>query len=399
MRNPSEEEEQTALKEDPRDFALWKAHKPDEDTAWDSPWGPGRPGWHIECSAMAEKHLGPVFEIHGGGLDLVFPHHENELAQSRGARPRVRADLDAQRDAPASATRRCRSRSGTWSRCGTCSTTWGARDAALLFLGAHWRKPIDFTDETLEAGEGAARTASARCSATRPSRGGAWDELDAALDDDFNTPEALAVMHDWRDHDLLRRGLELFGLGSLAEQEEAPAELDELRAAAGEARAGRRLRRGRPAAATRSRRRAGRSATWRATPATGSSRSDDRRAGLRAARGARGAARPRARCSSCWATERALAAEAWLQRASRTTRPGQARAGADRARRDARPPGRRRAVEPYRYADAYELAAAPSRCSSASTRSPTRATSAPSPAAPRERARPGSSCPPTARRG
>jgi cysteinyl-tRNA synthetase len=84
-RNPSEEEEQSTLKEDPRDFALWKAHKEGEDTWWESPWGRGRPGWHIECSAMAEKFLGPSFEIHGGGLDLIFPHHENELAQSRGA--------------------------------------------------------------------------------------------------------------------------------------------------------------------------------------------------------------------------------------------------------------------------------------------------------------------------
>ena len=78
-----EEQEPNPLKEDPRDFALWKANKPGEDTWWDSPWGRGRPGWHIECSVMAEELLGPVFEIHGGGLDLVFPHHENELAQSR----------------------------------------------------------------------------------------------------------------------------------------------------------------------------------------------------------------------------------------------------------------------------------------------------------------------------
>ena len=76
-------QEPNPAKEDQRDFALWKAQKPHEDAAWDSPWGPGRPGWHIECSAMAEKHLGPEFEIHGGGLDLRFPHHENELAQSR----------------------------------------------------------------------------------------------------------------------------------------------------------------------------------------------------------------------------------------------------------------------------------------------------------------------------
>ncbi|MGH3048115.1 MAG: cysteine--tRNA ligase, partial [Gaiellaceae bacterium] len=78
-------QEPSDLKDDQRDFALWKATKPSEDTSWGSPWGPGRPGWHIECSAMAEKHLGPVFEIHGGGLDLRFPHHENEVAQSRGA--------------------------------------------------------------------------------------------------------------------------------------------------------------------------------------------------------------------------------------------------------------------------------------------------------------------------
>jgi cysteinyl-tRNA synthetase len=78
-------QEPSDLKEDQRDFALWKATKPNEDTSWDAPWGRGRPGWHIECSAMAEKHLGAAFDIHGGGLDLRFPHHENELAQSRGA--------------------------------------------------------------------------------------------------------------------------------------------------------------------------------------------------------------------------------------------------------------------------------------------------------------------------
>src|SRR6476620_3713025 len=74
-----------SLKEDRLDFALWKTHKPDEDTSWDSPWGPGRPAWHIECSVMAEQELGATFAIHGGGSDLVFPHHENEIAQSEGA--------------------------------------------------------------------------------------------------------------------------------------------------------------------------------------------------------------------------------------------------------------------------------------------------------------------------
>ena len=81
-----------SLKESPLDFALWKAHKEGEDTSWDSPWGRGRPAWHIECSVMAEAELGPSFAIHGGGSDLVFPHHENEIAQSEAAgRPFARA--------------------------------------------------------------------------------------------------------------------------------------------------------------------------------------------------------------------------------------------------------------------------------------------------------------------
>ena len=80
-----EEAGSASLKEEALDFALWKAHKPGEDTKWDSPWGPGRPGWHIECSAMAEAELGASFAIHGGGSDLVFPHHENEIAQSEAA--------------------------------------------------------------------------------------------------------------------------------------------------------------------------------------------------------------------------------------------------------------------------------------------------------------------------
>jgi cysteinyl-tRNA synthetase len=104
---------------------------------------------------------------------------------------------------------------------------WGPETLLMLFLGAHWRKPMDYTDETLAAAK--ARGDGFREVFRNPSAPqGSWDDLVAALDDDFNTPEALAVMHEWRDHDLLRRGLEIFGLGSLAEQEEAPAELDEL---------------------------------------------------------------------------------------------------------------------------------------------------------------------------
>ena len=88
-----EEVEGAERKQDPLDFALWKAHKEGEDTSWESPWGPGRPGWHIECSAMAEELLGVGFDIHGGGSDLVFPHHENEAAQTRAARGEELAKL------------------------------------------------------------------------------------------------------------------------------------------------------------------------------------------------------------------------------------------------------------------------------------------------------------------
>ena len=83
-----EPDSEQARKRDPLDFALWKAQKPGEDTAWDSPWGRGRPGWHIECSAMAEAILGLDFDIHGGGSDLMFPHHENEIAQTEAGRGR-----------------------------------------------------------------------------------------------------------------------------------------------------------------------------------------------------------------------------------------------------------------------------------------------------------------------
>ena len=97
--------EPTGAKRDPVDFALWKGAKPGEP-AWDTPWGRGRPGWHLECSAMSTKYLGPTFDIHGGGLDLVFPHHENELAQSHRGRRRLRPLLVPQRAAHASAARR-----------------------------------------------------------------------------------------------------------------------------------------------------------------------------------------------------------------------------------------------------------------------------------------------------
>ena len=148
MRNPSEEEEQSALKEDPRDFALWKAHKEGEDTWWESPWGNGRPGWHIECSAMAEKHLGPVFEIHGGGLDLVFPHHENEIAQSRGA-GREFARIWMHNGMLRLGGEKMSKSLGNLVSLLDAVEEWGRETILMLFLGAHWRKPMDWSDETL----------------------------------------------------------------------------------------------------------------------------------------------------------------------------------------------------------------------------------------------------------
>jgi cysteinyl-tRNA synthetase len=227
-RNPSEEEEQSALKEDARDFALWKAHKEGEDTWWESPWGRGRPGWHIECSAMAEKFLGPAFEIHGGGVDLVFPHHENEIAQSQGA-GREFARLWMHNGMLRLGGEKMSKSLGNLVPLREALDEWGAETLLMLFLGAHWRKPMDYTEDTLQAAK--ARADRFREVFRNPSEPqGDWNDLVAALDDDFNTPDALAVLHEWRDHDLLRRALDLFGLSSLAETEDAPAELHELAA-------------------------------------------------------------------------------------------------------------------------------------------------------------------------
>jgi cysteinyl-tRNA synthetase len=229
--NPSEEPEQAELKEDPRDFALWKAHKEGEDTVWDSPWGPGRPGWHIECSAMAEKFLGPVFEIHGGGNDLIFPHHENELAQSRGA-GREFARMWMHNGMLQLTGEKMSKSLGNIVSLREALETWGRETLLLYFLGGQWHKPIDFSDEALE--QARAQADGFRNSFLAPPDGRAgpsWDDFSAVLEDDFNTPEALAIMHEWRSagqHELLRRGLELFGLGSLTESTTAPPELEGL---------------------------------------------------------------------------------------------------------------------------------------------------------------------------
>jgi cysteinyl-tRNA synthetase len=223
-----EEQEPNPLKEDPRDFALWKANKPEEDTSWDSPWGRGRPGWHIECSVMAEELLGTAFEIHGGGLDLVFPHHENELAQSRALGHEF-ARIWAHNGILRFTDEKMSKSLGNVVTTDQALDDWGRETLLLFFLTAHWRKPMDYSDTTLQGA--ASRADGFREVFRNPSEAApadAWERFAAALDDDFNTPEALALMHEWRDHELLRRVLDVFGLASLAESEAAPAEVVEL---------------------------------------------------------------------------------------------------------------------------------------------------------------------------
>ena len=202
-----------ARKEDPRDFALWKANKPGEDTSWESPWGAGRPGWHIECSVMAEQLLGPAFEIHGGGLDLVFPHHENELAQSR-ALGHDFARIWTHNGMLRFTGEKMSKSEGNFVTMRDALDRWGRETLLLFFMTAHWSKPIDFSDETME--QARAQLDGFKNALIVETSGPAdWRDLERVLDDDFNTPDALAVLHSWRSvgaTDELRRGLALFGI-------------------------------------------------------------------------------------------------------------------------------------------------------------------------------------------
>ncbi len=233
-----EEQEPNSLKEDPRDFALWKANKPGEDTWWDSPWGRGRPGWHIECSVMAEEELGPEFEIHGGGLDLVFPHHENELAQSSALGHRF-ARIWTHNGMLEFGGEKMSKSLGNDVSLRNVLDTWGREVALLFFLTAHWRKPIDFTDVTLEQAKAQWQSFSQAIYEQKPARPTVgWDAFESALDDDFNTPEALAVLHEWRrasELELLDRGLRVFGLGFVPDA--PPEEVQALARERAEARA------------------------------------------------------------------------------------------------------------------------------------------------------------------
>ena len=196
-------------KENPLDFALWKGHKPDEDMFWESPWGPGRPGWHIECSAMAETLLGVEFEIHGGGIDLVFPHHENEIAQSEGARDRPFAKIWMHNEMLELAGEKMAKSVGNIASLHEVLDAWPRDTIIAYFLTSHYRSKLPFSDERLEAaGKRYERIKNAlrSLSAAIESPGEGMDSrltaslMDGrtrffdALSDDFNTPEAWAAL-------------------------------------------------------------------------------------------------------------------------------------------------------------------------------------------------------------
>jgi cysteinyl-tRNA synthetase len=243
-------------KRDPLDFALWKGQKPDEDTAWDSPWGRGRPGWHIECSAMAESLLGIDFEIHGGGSDLIFPHHENEAAQTHAARNAPLARLWVHNGMVRLDKEKMAKSVGNIFMLHEALARY-SRDALIMyFLGGHYRQPVEFDEERLS--EAAARvqrireTARGLMRAPSPAWSGPLRErFFAALAEDFNTPAALAMVFDWvreanradervGDADL-REMLAVIALENLLEVEvaEPPADVLKLRDARERARAAR----------------------------------------------------------------------------------------------------------------------------------------------------------------
>jgi cysteinyl-tRNA synthetase len=198
-----EGDDAAALKEAPQDFALWKATKEGEDTSWDSPWGPGRPGWHIECSAMAEEILGVDFEIHGGGSDLVFPHHENELAQTEAARSKPLARVWMHNGMVQMGTEKMAKSVGNIRLLHAALDEFGRDALVMYFVGGHYRQPLAFSVDTLEEARAAVervRNLARRLDPAAPAPADLDEQAERffdALADDFNTPAARAVLFDW----------------------------------------------------------------------------------------------------------------------------------------------------------------------------------------------------------
>jgi cysteinyl-tRNA synthetase len=189
-------------KEDPMDFALWKGHKPGEPS-WSSPWGPGRPGWHIECSAMAMGYLGETLDIHGGGQDLVFPHHENEMAQSEGFTGQKLAKFWVHNGLMRLGDARMSKSDGNLVTVADALERHSSDALRLFFLSSHYRGPLTYTEEAVDAQErGLERL---RNAADLPALPDTTDSLDPsvheksfvdAMDDDLNTPRAIAALFD-----------------------------------------------------------------------------------------------------------------------------------------------------------------------------------------------------------
>jgi len=193
-----------SLKEDALDFALWKARKPDEDTAWPSPWGEGRPGWHIECSAMGEKLLGADFDIHSGGVDLIFPHHENEIAQTEAARGVPLARLWMHNGMIRTADEKMSKSVGNIFQLSEALDTYGREAVVAYLISGHYRQPLEFSDRALTEADARVKRIRNFVLELPEDDGGepdpavtAWrEEFLNALADDFNTPRALAALFD-----------------------------------------------------------------------------------------------------------------------------------------------------------------------------------------------------------
>lgn len=188
-------------KRDPLDFVLWKAAKPGEP-AWESPWGPGRPGWHIECSAMSADLLGNTFDIHGGGQDLQFPHHENEIAQSEGAHGCKFVNYWMHNGFVRVDNEKMSKSLGNFFTIREVLKKYDAEVVRFFILRAHYRSPLNYSDAHLDDAKGAlSRLYTALKHAPVTVTAPDWSEpaaaaFRAAMDDDFNTPEAIAVLFD-----------------------------------------------------------------------------------------------------------------------------------------------------------------------------------------------------------
>jgi len=187
------------LKHDPIDFALWKGAKPGEPS-WDSPWGAGRPGWHIECSAMAQRYLGETFDIHGGGSDLIFPHHENEIAQSEGANGVTFAKYWLHNGMVNLGGEKMSKSTGHLIDLLEAVDRYGGPAVRLFYLRAHYRSPLEFSEALIDEARTSLRRISGLLERVDYASHDAEPEVIASfiekMDDDFNTPDALGVVFD-----------------------------------------------------------------------------------------------------------------------------------------------------------------------------------------------------------